>query len=87
VLNYAVAHNLWLQDNGLIANRTLPAQWKQVPVISEQRNTTDLSGDTMQQDVQAALQNNAVILMVFASDIAKGANQPALQQAAALVKH
>lgn len=87
VLDYAVAHNLWLQDNGLIANRTLPAQWKRVPVISEQRNTTDLSGDTMQQDVQAAIQNNAVILMVFASDIAKGANQPALQQAAALVKH
>ena len=87
VLDYAVAHNLWLQDNGLIANRTLPAQWKKVPVISEQRQQTDLSGDTMQQDVQAALQNNAVILMVFASDIAKAANQPALQQAAALVKH
>ena len=86
VLDYAVAHNLWLQDNGLIANRTLPAQWKKVPVISEQRNTTDLSGDTMQQDVQAALQNNAVILMVFASDIVKGANQPALAQAASMVK-
>jgi hypothetical protein len=86
VLNYAVAHNLWLQDNGLVAHRMLPALWKKVPVIAEQRNTTDLSGDTMQQDVQAALQNNAVILMVFASDIAKNANQLALQQAASLVK-
>jgi hypothetical protein len=86
VLNYAVAHNLWLQDNGLVANRTLPAQWKRVPVVAEQRNATDLSGDTMQQDVQAALQNNAVILMVFASDIAKSANQLALQQAASMVR-
>jgi hypothetical protein len=87
VLDYAVAHNLWLQDNGLVANRTLPQQWKKVPVVAEQRNTTDLSGDTMQQDVQAALQNNAVILMVFASDIAKSTNQPALKQAASIVKH
>jgi hypothetical protein len=87
VLNYAVSHSLWLQDNGLIANRTLPSVWKKVPVIAEQRNATDQSGDTMQQDVQAALQNNAVVLMVFASDIAKSANQTALAQAASLAGH
>jgi hypothetical protein len=87
VLDYAVAHNLWLQDNGLIANRTLPSEWTKVPVIAEQRNPTDQSGDTMQQDVQSALQNNAVVLMVFASDIAKSANHPALAQAAAMVSH
>jgi Beta-galactosidase len=87
VLDYAVSHNLWLQDNGLVANRTLPTVWKKVPVIEEQRNATDQSRDTMQQDVQTALQNNAVVLMVFASDIAKSANHAALVQAAALVGH
>jgi hypothetical protein len=87
VLDFAISHNLWLQDNGLVANRTLPDQWKKVPVIAEQRQQTDLSGDTMQQDVQAAIQNNAVILMVFSSDISKSENQPALKQAAAMVHH
>jgi len=87
ILNYAVSHNIWLQDDGLIANRTLPSQWKKVPVISEQRQDTDQSGDTLQQDVQAALQNNAVIVMIFASDLSKSENQPVLQQTAALVRH
>jgi hypothetical protein len=87
VLDFAISHNLWLQDNGLVANRSLPSQWKKVPVIAEQRAATAQSGDTLQQDVQAALQNNAVILMVFSSDISKSGNQSALQQAAAMVRH
>jgi hypothetical protein len=85
VLNYAVTHNLWLQDNGLVANRTLPAQWKQVPTIAEQRQETSQSGDTLQQDMQAALNDNAAIILVFSSDLSKSSNQPVLQQTAALV--
>jgi hypothetical protein len=85
LLDYAVARNIWLQDDGLVADRTLPSQWKKVPVISEQRQETDQSGDTLQQDVQAALNNNSVIILVFASDLSKNENQPVLQQTAALV--
>jgi hypothetical protein len=87
VLDYAVSHNIWLQDDGLIANRSLPSQWKKVPIISEQRQNTDQSGDTLQQDIQAALQDNSVIVLIFASDLSKSENQPVLQKAAALVHH
>ena len=34
VLDYVVSHHLWLQDNGLVANRTFTTdQWFQVPSI------------------------------------------------------
>jgi hypothetical protein len=88
VLDYAVAHNIWLQDDGLAADsKPLSSQWKKVPVISEQRQETDQSGDTLEQDVQLALQHNSVILLVFASDLSKSENQPVLQRTAALVHH
>lgn len=88
VLDYAVAHNIWLQDDGLaVGSKALPSQWKKVPVISEQRQETDQSGDTLQEDVQLAMQHNSVILLVFASDLSKSENQSVLQQTAAMVKH
>ena len=85
VLDYAVSHNLWLQDNGLVANRTFTTnQWSQVPLISEQRDPTTKSGDTLLDDMTAALNLGATYIMVFASDIDTSANQPVLQQVAAL---
>lgn len=88
VLNYAVSHNIWLQDDGLgTSSKPLPSQWKKVPVISEQRADTDTSGDTLEQDVQLAMQHNSVIIMIFAQDLSKNDNQSVLQQTAALIKH
>ena len=85
VLNYAVSHNLWLQDNGLVANRTFTTnQWSQVPLISEQRNATTKSGDALLDDMTAALNLGATYIMVFASDIAISDNQAVLQEVAAL---
>ena len=85
VLNYAVQHGLWLQDNGLVANRVLRAQWSQVPgLIAEQQNTTAHTGDKLMQDLQAALQERATYIMIYGADIDNAANQPVLQQVAAL---
>jgi hypothetical protein len=83
VVNYAVSHHLWLQDNGLIPNRTLSGPWKQVPIIEEQRNQTSVSGDSLQADLQAALNVGATYIMVFESDISS-ANQATLLQVASL---
>jgi glycosyl hydrolase family 42 (putative beta-galactosidase) len=86
VVSYAVQQHLWLQDNGLIADpdRTLSADWQKVPTISEQRYPTTQSGDTLQQDLQTALNQGATYILVFASDIQDNANQLALEQVAAL---
>jgi hypothetical protein len=86
VISYAIQRHLWLQDNGLIANpsRILSADWHKVPIIAEQRYSTRRSGDTLQQDLQAALRERATYIMIFASDIKNSANQSVLQQVAAL---
>ncbi|HEY5005763.1 MAG TPA: beta-galactosidase [Ktedonobacteraceae bacterium] len=85
VLNYAVSHNLWLQDNGLAANRTFTTnQWSQVSLISEQRDPTTKSGDALLDDMTAALNLGATYIMVFASDIDISGNQTVLQEVAAL---
>jgi hypothetical protein len=84
VVSYAVQHKLWLQDNGLTANRTLSPDWHKVPIIAEQRNPTTRSGDTLLEDLQAALNLGATYILIFASDIDNDANQPVLQQVAAL---
>jgi Beta-galactosidase len=84
VLNYAVQHGLWLQDNGLVANRVLGAQWQQVPgLIAEQQNTTQHTGDTLMQDLMAGLTEKATYILIYGGDI-NSANQAALQQVAAL---
>jgi hypothetical protein len=84
VVSYAIQHGLWLQDNGLAVNRTIPAEWQKVPIIAEQRNSTKQSGDTLHQDLQVALNLGATYILIFASDIDNEANQPVLQQVAAL---
>lgn len=83
VLDYAVSQHLWLQDNGLAANRTFTTnQWFQVPLISEQRDPTTKSGDALLDDLTAALNLGATYIMVFASDIDLSGNQAVLQQVA-----
>jgi hypothetical protein len=86
VVSYAVQQHLWLQDNGLSADseHTLPDDWHKVPLIAEQRSRTTQRGDTLQEDLQAALNEGATYIMIFASDIRRTENQSALRQVAAL---
>ncbi|HLZ57815.1 MAG TPA: beta-galactosidase [Ktedonosporobacter sp.] len=81
LINYVISQHLWLQDNGLYTNSAVPDNWKQVPIVAEQRNRTSVSGDSLQDDLQAGLNEGATYLMVFSSDITP-ANQSALQQVA-----
>jgi hypothetical protein len=79
VIDYAVSHNLWLQDDGLIANRTLDPRWMKVSHIEEQRQVTQQSGDTLQEDLQAALDLKATYILVFADDINNASNAATLR--------
>ncbi|GAC1366924.1 MAG: hypothetical protein PVS3B1_30980 [Ktedonobacteraceae bacterium] len=82
VIDYAISHKLWLQDDGLVTNRKLDPTWMNVPHIEEQRQETRKSGDTLQDDLQAALNVKATYILVFASDINKPGSTDVLQNAA-----
>ena len=82
VISYAVSHNLWLQDDGLITNRKLDPAWMNVPHIEEQRQETKRSGDTLQDDLSAAINVKATYVLIFASDINQPGNADVLQNAA-----
>jgi Beta-galactosidase len=82
LLNYAVQHGLWIQDNGLWSGRKLPPQFMAVPHPEEQSQPTSQSGDTLQGDIQRALELGANYILVFGGDTSNPANQATLQQAA-----
>lgn len=82
VISYAVSHNLWLQDDGLVTNRKLDPAWMNVPHIEEQRLETRRSGDTLQDDLNAAINVKATYVLIFASDINQSSNSDVLQSAA-----
>jgi hypothetical protein len=81
IVNYAVARNIWLQDNGVLPGRTLSAPWGKTPVIAEMRGSTAQSGDSLSADLSAALAEHPVYILVFTSDIT-AANRAALHQVA-----
>lgn len=87
LLDYAVQHGLWLQDNGLAKDRQLPSQFMQVPHPEEQIGTTEQTGDTLQQDIQRALNLGANYILIFGTDLKQLDNQAALKWAAAKVSH
>ncbi|GAC1366925.1 MAG: hypothetical protein NVSMB44_31770 [Ktedonobacteraceae bacterium] len=80
VVDYAVKQGVWLQDDGLIANRTMQDPWLSVPHIEEQRLSTSQSGDSLHDDLQAALNVKAACVLIFADDINKPENVATLQQ-------
>jgi hypothetical protein len=84
LLDYAVKHGVWLQDNGLYADRTLSPIWMTVPHAEEQIARTEQTGDTLRSDLQTALDLGANYILVFTSDIDDPENQDALQWAASL---
>ncbi len=81
LLNYAVQHGLWLQDNGLWSGRKLSSQFMAVPHPEEQSQAASLSGDTLQSDIQRALDLGANYILIFSSDLNNPANLGALQWA------
>lgn len=81
LLNYAVQHGLWLQDNGLWSGRKLSSQFMAVPHPEEQSRAASLSGDTLQSDIQRALDLGANYIMIFSSDLNNPANLHALKWA------
>ena len=83
MLNFAIQHGIWLQDNGLVASRTLPAIWMSVPRAMEQVASIKATGETLQSELQIALNLGASYILVFTSDINNPANRLALQWAAA----
>ena len=85
LLDYAVQHGLWLQDNGLSKNRELPSQFMQVPHPEEQIGSTADTGDTLQADIQRALNLGANYILIFGTDLKQLSNQAALRWAAAKV--
>lgn len=82
-LGYAVSKGIWLQDNGLLPNRTLPAPWGQTPVVSEQRNPTSTDGNSLAGELQAAVANHSRIILVFTQDLTNPADQTTIHQYAA----
>lgn len=80
---------VWVQDNGLIANKGLPGSFsvlpKGYPLLSEQRNDTATSGDSLDADIQTAISQGAQAVLVFTSDLQKSSNQAVLAKYAALV--
>ena len=88
VIDYAVSHNLWLQDNGLTANHTLKYDgWRKVPFVEEQLGKTTQTHDSLQAELQVGINLGATYILVFQSDIQNNANQAALQQATAQLKN
>ncbi|MEU3520545.1 beta-galactosidase [Streptomyces sp. NPDC006654] len=81
IVDYAVAKNIWLQDNGVVPGRTLSAPWGRTPVIAEMRGATNETGDNLKDDLDAALAEHPTIILVFTSDITD-ANRAVLHQAA-----
>ncbi len=85
LLDYAVQHGLWLQDNGLAAHRVLPPQFMMVPHPEEQIAATNVTGDTLYGDIQQALALGANYILVFGTDLKQLGNQGALKWASSLV--
>ncbi|HLX58816.1 MAG TPA: beta-galactosidase [Ktedonobacteraceae bacterium] len=87
LLNYAVKHGLWLQDNGLAAGRTLPSQYMLVPHPEEQIAATSQTHDTLKSDIQSALNLGGNYILLFSTDTLNPANQATLKWAASKVAH
>ncbi|MBA2679671.1 MAG: beta-galactosidase [Ktedonobacteraceae bacterium] len=80
LVDYATSHGLWLQDDGLATGRTLQASWLTVPRIEEQLVSTSQSGDSLHDDLQAALNLKATCVLIYADDINAPQNTTVLQQ-------
>lgn len=80
---------IWVQDNGLIGNHTLPSSLASLPhgwpLLSEQRNDTATSGTTLESDLSTALAQGAMAVLVFSSDLQNAKNQATLAKYAAMV--
>jgi Beta-galactosidase len=81
LLDYAVLHGLWLQDNALAADRQLPPQFLAVPHPEEQIASTSDTGDTLLEDIQKALDLGANYILVFNTDLKQLSYQATLKWA------
>ena len=82
VVQWAVEQHLILQDNGLLAKRRLKEPWPGVPHVVEQRWNTKQSGDSLREDIRAGLEQNAMYILIFRSDLDRPENQTVLEWAA-----
>ena len=80
LVDYATSRSLWLQDDGLATDRTLDAPWMTVPRIEEQLVGTGQSGDSLHDDLQAALNLKATCALIYVDDINALQNAAVLQQ-------
>ena len=82
VLDYAVARGIGIQNNGLIKGQTTASQdWQQAAfIVSEQRNETAKSGDTLREDLNAGMQQQARYILIFQSDVIAHSAQAVLHE-------
>ncbi len=81
ILNYAVQYGIGLQNNGMVKGQVLRSRWLQVPfVVSEQRDRTAQSGDTLAEDLNTGMQQQARYILIFKADIIAPGAQSVLHE-------
>lgn len=85
VISYAQTQGCWLQDNGLVKGENFqPLKWN-MPLLSEQRNPTNKSGETLDFDLNLAINTDkAKIVLIFTEDLVNQKNQAILQKYSAM---
>ena len=82
VVAWAYQNGYVLQDNGLRVGRQLASPWPQSKHTEEQLERTSQSGDSLQGDIQAALNQDPWYVLIFRSDLDIPSNQPVIEWAA-----
>lgn len=81
VIEYAASQGCWLQDNGLVKGENFNPLKYSMPLISEQRNPTAKSGDTLDFDLnQAKNVDKAKAVLLFTDDIIRASSQDILKK-------
>lgn len=86
VLDYAVHLRIGIQNNGLFKGQVLTSpDWRMAPfIVSEQRNRTSQSGDTLFEDLATAMQQQVRYILIFKDDVIAHGAQAVLHQFATL---
>lgn len=86
VVNYAASQGCWLQDNGVVKGENFDPRKYNMPLVSEQRNPTHTSGDTLDWDLNQMVNiDKCRIALIFTDDLVATRNADTLKKYAAMV--